>query len=89
MAACSWLNPGWSGRGKSRSVLRTYECTIGPLARAHLAPPGMRAKRSLHMQSPAVLMAATWTLARTPPAVMASPSMLLGSLRGLLWPSSG
>eukprot|EP00969_Alexandrium_andersonii_P268180 11850719-Alexandrium_andersonii.AAC.1 len=41
------------------------------------------------MQSSAVPTRATGTLARTPPARMASPSLLLGSLPGSLRPSSG
>eukprot|EP00969_Alexandrium_andersonii_P223994 9892643-Alexandrium_andersonii.AAC.1 len=40
------------------------------------------------MQSPTVPTTATGTLARTPPAMMASPSLLWGSLWGSLWPSS-
>eukprot|EP00969_Alexandrium_andersonii_P248925 11000898-Alexandrium_andersonii.AAC.1 len=41
------------------------------------------------MQSPAAPTAAMGTLARTPPPMMASSSLVLGSLRGPPWPPSG
>eukprot|EP00969_Alexandrium_andersonii_P360464 15455399-Alexandrium_andersonii.AAC.1 len=74
--------------GKSRPGLRTYARAVGPLARAS-QPHRTCARRSLHVQSPAVRTAAMETLARTPPGIMASPSLLLGQMRGFPWPSSG
>eukprot|EP00969_Alexandrium_andersonii_P267265 11810996-Alexandrium_andersonii.AAC.1 len=39
--------------------------------------------------STAVPTTAAGALARTPPTMMASPALLLGSVRGSPWPSSG
>eukprot|EP00969_Alexandrium_andersonii_P224310 9906653-Alexandrium_andersonii.AAC.1 len=65
-----------------------YARAAGPLAHA-IQPLRTCAKHSLHIQSLAVPTTTTGTLAMTPAAVMAKPSLQEAFVQGSPWPSSG